>query len=265
MSRVRRKSSSCYNCETPLLNGENYCPNCGQENNSKQASTRQLLMDFVDTYLSFDSKLFMTIRPLLFKPGQLTKEYLDGKRAKYVPPIRLLIFLSFFYFGVSYLIGEGNGFNVSLDNTSNEDRAKFTELFQRNINLVILVFVPIHALIVMLFFRSKERSYYVNFFVFTLHLFSLLFILGIFLRTILIPFDQLVADESVGSIVASVIQLALLIYLAYYSVKSLKVIFAKKNTILRFIATLLISVVLFFATFIGYLAILMQLFEINEA
>ena len=106
MPKLRRKSSVCYNCGEQLVNSENYCPNCGQENHNRQASTSLLIKDFVDTCLSFDSKLFMTMRPLLFQPGTLSKEYLDGKRVKFVPPIRLFIFLSFLYFGISLVIGD---------------------------------------------------------------------------------------------------------------------------------------------------------------
>ena len=118
MPKLRRKSSVCYNCGEQLVNSKNYCPNCGQENHSRQASTSLLIKDFVDTYLSFDSKLFMTMRPLLFQPGTLSKEYLDGKRVKFVPPIRLFIFLSFLYFGISLVIGGSNGFDVSVNNTT---------------------------------------------------------------------------------------------------------------------------------------------------
>lgn len=258
MSKLRRKSSVCYNCGTQLVNGENYCPNCGQENHSKQASTRLLIKDFIDTYLSFDSKLFVTMRPLMFQPGTLTKEYLDGKRSKFVPPIRLFIFLSFLYFGVSYLIGEGNGFTVSMNNTEVTDQSKFGDAFQRNINLMILLFTPLHALVIMLFFRSKDRVYYVNFFVFTLHLFSFFFTLGILLRILMLPIEFIENDTAYNAF-ASVIQVGLIIYILIYSVMALKRTFNKNYTIPRFIGTLLLSMGLFFLTFVGYLFLLIQI------
>ncbi len=264
MPKLRRKSSVCYNCGTQLVNGENFCPNCGQENHSKQASTKLLIKDFVDTYLSFDSKLFITMRPLMFQPGTLTQEYLDGKRAKFVPPIRLFIFLSFLYFGVSFLIGEGNGFNVTLNNTNLTNQSEFAELFQRNINLMILLFTPLHALVLMLFFRSKDRLYYVNFFVFTLHLFSFFFTLGIVMRLLLTPISYLIENDNISQTLATILQVALIIYILIYSIVALKRTFNKRNSILRFLGTFILAIGLFFLTFIGYLALLIQISPISE-
>jgi len=263
MTKARRKSTLCFNCETPLTSGENFCPNCGQENHSRQASTKLLIQDFIDTYLSFDSKLFMTVTPLIFGPGTLTKEYLDGKRVKFVPPIRLFIFLSFLYFGISVVLGDGNGFDVQVNDSGNMAQKEFTALFQRNVNLMIMLFVPLHALIVMLFFRSNERKFYVNFFVFTLHLFSFLFVLGIIMRLVAIPLDAFISDENIHGIVALTLQLFLIGYLLFYSIKALKVTFEKSHTILRFIATLVTSIALFSLTFIAYIFLLVQFVQVD--
>ena len=63
------------------------------------ALIREMLEDFMD----FDSRFMRTIKPLVFKPGRLTRDYLDGRRFRYVPPMRLYIFSSlalFFLFAV---------------------------------------------------------------------------------------------------------------------------------------------------------------------
>ncbi|XOV65919.1 MAG: DUF3667 domain-containing protein [Fluviicola sp.] len=265
MPKLRRKSTVCYNCETQLLNGENYCPNCGQENHSKQASTRLLIKDFVDTYLSFDSKLFISMRPLLFQPGKLTQEYLDGKRVRFVPPIRLFIFLSFLYFGVSYIMGGDNGFNISLNNNDLTGQSELGEIFQRNINLMILLFTPLHALVVMIFFRSKERSFYVNFFVFTLHLFSFFFTLGILIRLIFLPISIGIEDSLISDIVVLIIQIVLLVYIAWYSIIALKRTFNKKYTILRYAGTVVLALILFLFSFVAYLFVLVQFVPLENA
>ncbi|MDQ7054838.1 MAG: DUF3667 domain-containing protein [candidate division KSB1 bacterium] len=59
---------------------------------------RQMLSEFFGDLLSFDSRLLRTLLPLLFKPGQLTRNYLAGQRIRYVPPVRLYIFISFLFF-----------------------------------------------------------------------------------------------------------------------------------------------------------------------
>ena len=76
----------------------NFCPNCGQENNNLNVSFTTLLLDFLGDFFTFDSKLFRSIFPLLIKPGNLTNRFIEGKRVRYIPPLRMYIFISFIYF-----------------------------------------------------------------------------------------------------------------------------------------------------------------------
>lgn len=55
----------------------------------------------VADYFHFESKFFGTIKPLLLKPGILTKEYVAGKRVSFIHPIRLYIFISIVFFVVT--------------------------------------------------------------------------------------------------------------------------------------------------------------------
>ncbi len=57
-----------------------------------------LLREFLEDFLELDSRFMRTLKPLLFKPGKLTRDYLDGKRFRYTPPIRLYIFSSMAFF-----------------------------------------------------------------------------------------------------------------------------------------------------------------------
>lgn len=85
------KSTHCLNCGTPL--GEaNYCPHCGQLNSDRKVSLRRLFSDFFGDYFSFDSRIFHSLRPLMIKPGYLTRQYLAGRRVSYILPLRFYIF-----------------------------------------------------------------------------------------------------------------------------------------------------------------------------
>ena len=101
----------CEDCGM-ILQGT-YCHNCGQKD-IEILSLKVVLADLFSSLFSIDSKLFITIKYLLFKPGFLTKEYWDGKRSRYISPIRIYIVLSFIIFAVlpfslSFL-SHGNGF-----------------------------------------------------------------------------------------------------------------------------------------------------------
>lgn len=80
---------------------ERYCTHCGQENIETKESFRHLVSHFFSDLMHYDSKLFTTLKDLLFKPGYLTNEYLAGRRANYLHPIRMYVFVSFLYFLVT--------------------------------------------------------------------------------------------------------------------------------------------------------------------
>lgn len=257
--KKRRKATFCFNCENPLLDSENFCPKCGQENNSKQASIKQLSNDFMGDYISFDSRLFSSIVPLVFNPGRVTIDYLGGKRQRFIPPIRVFLFLSFVYFGLSFLLDKNTSVIQFSAGDSEVLARKVFAGFIRNFNIIILLYIPAFALLVRLLFKSSQRNYYVNFFVFALHLFSFFFILGI-VQIFLFSLFDLTLNESINTITSAIVRLATFIYILVYSVISLKRVFNKRYTFLRFIVVLLLSLIVF-AIFL-VLAIMM-LYAIN--
>lgn len=103
MTKKRRKSYECLNCGFKLKDYMNYCPNCGQENNDVRVGVKVLINDFLKDYITFDSKIFRSLRPLLFSPGKLSLEFSEGRRNQYIPPIRLYLFISFIFFFLSSL------------------------------------------------------------------------------------------------------------------------------------------------------------------
>lgn len=98
--RALRKTKNCLNCGAPLDPVYNYCPLCGQQNDDKNVSFKELSRDLFENFFSFDSRLAHTFFPFFFKPGELTRKYNEGKRFTYANPIRLYIIVSVFYFFV---------------------------------------------------------------------------------------------------------------------------------------------------------------------
>ena len=86
----------CLNCGA-ILTG-NYCSMCGQKDEDLEEPFWKLFADAFADFWHFDSKVFKTVFFLLFRPGFLTKEYVAGRRARYVHPIRLYFFLSVLFF-----------------------------------------------------------------------------------------------------------------------------------------------------------------------
>lgn len=93
---LQRKEKDCLNCGSIVLG--RYCQNCGQENIEPKESVWQLASHFFSDITHFDGKFFSTLKDLLFKPGFLSKQYIIGKRVKYLNPIRMYLFTSFIFF-----------------------------------------------------------------------------------------------------------------------------------------------------------------------
>ncbi len=104
-----RNEKICLNCGADL-NGR-YCHKCGQENIEPKENFWHLVNHFVEDLTHFDGKFFITLKDLLFKPGFLSKEYLKGRRASYLHPIRMYVFTSavFFLIFFSFVHLEDNG------------------------------------------------------------------------------------------------------------------------------------------------------------
>jgi hypothetical protein len=95
-----RKQKNCLNCGAEV--SDRYCSHCGQENLVPKETVLHLVQHFVSDIVHYDSKFLTTLRDLLFRPGFLTLEYLNGKRVRYLNPVRMYIFISFLFFIVLF-------------------------------------------------------------------------------------------------------------------------------------------------------------------
>lgn len=100
MSGKYRKENNCLNCGFQVE--EHYCSRCGQPNLELNENFWQFISHSVAHYFHFDNKFFQTLIPLLTKPGKVTLDYLAGKRARYINPVSMYIFVSILYFLVVY-------------------------------------------------------------------------------------------------------------------------------------------------------------------
>jgi Protein of unknown function (DUF3667) len=92
----------CANCGTPL-NGK-YCSACGQRHHDLPIHHFwHFVGEAAEDLTHADSRLWQTLIALLFRPGFLTREFLDGRRARYLPPVRLYLVVSVIFFVIAGL------------------------------------------------------------------------------------------------------------------------------------------------------------------
>jgi len=92
------KDNTCKNCHEQLQ-GE-YCHHCGQQDKQYIRSMFAVVGDLFGEIGHWDSRFYRTLVGLFFKPGFLSLEFVRGRHASYVPPLRLYFFISLVSFMV---------------------------------------------------------------------------------------------------------------------------------------------------------------------
>jgi len=129
MANLLPQIHRCQNCGTET--GANFCPECGQDSREHNVSVSLLLRDFAADVFTYDSRFFRSFVPLLFKPGALTLEYTRGRRVRYIPPLRLYVFVSLlFFFVVSVQVNREVQKNLKEDGDGLPDSTLVAEVLE---------------------------------------------------------------------------------------------------------------------------------------
>ncbi len=135
-----RKEKNCLNCGI-VVQGK-YCHICGQENIEPKETILHLVSHFFRDITHFDGNFFSTLKRLIARPGLLSKEYMLGRRASYINPVRMYIFTSAFFFLIFFNFFKIEGVRINPNSDINKktiaeidrmDSSAFAD-FTRNIN-----------------------------------------------------------------------------------------------------------------------------------
>jgi hypothetical protein len=173
----------CPNCGTPL--GDRYCGHCGQRVAELRPTLHELLHEAFHEFSHVDGKALRTVGLLLFRPGQLTREFFDGKRARSVTPIRLYLLASVLFFGLIALQGPGN-LHVSVTKghdqlqraaeRMNRDPSILAHAMQTAFPKAMFILMPLFGLLVYAFYWRAERMYVPHFY-FAVHFHAFAFVM----------------------------------------------------------------------------------------
>jgi hypothetical protein len=127
----------CLNCGSKLRG--KFCHYCGQKKLEHDHGILATLAHFVGDFVHFDSLIFRTLFPLLFRPGFLVNEYLAGRRARFLNPIRMYVFLSIVFFSLFFFIPAKQeavhiqirpDVNINLDTLQSMDKREVRRLIE---------------------------------------------------------------------------------------------------------------------------------------
>lgn len=114
-ARPETRSAACLNCGTPL--GGPFCAACGQRDIPPYPSVRELVVDAFWELSGWDGRFAATVRKLFTSPGALTVEFLEGRRVRYLSPLRLYLMASLLYFLLAAMapaVGRRSGTTVDV-------------------------------------------------------------------------------------------------------------------------------------------------------
>ena len=94
--------TACLNCGTRLAG--DYCHRCGQHAHVHR-TLHAFGHDLLHGVLHLEGKLWRTLPRLMFRPGELTRRYIAGERARFVSPLAVFLFSVFLMFAVMSLLG----------------------------------------------------------------------------------------------------------------------------------------------------------------
>lgn len=86
----------CHDCDAPVIS--KYCGECGQSSHAHVASAGEFIHHFIGHFVAAEGKLWRTFADLLLRPGQLTVDYIRGRRTRHIDPLRLLLTVSLLVF-----------------------------------------------------------------------------------------------------------------------------------------------------------------------
>ncbi len=202
----------CASCETPLQGA--YCHECGQLAEGFHRSVGHLLVEAFESFFHFDGRFWNTVPRLLLKPAQLTRDYLEGRRATQIPPLRLFLVavLVFFLAGsVSDMFGPETDLatqqatqlsvrdatgavSIKIDKSDKTPsvlsrwfipRVQYAATHQREFKMAIeewlhrvaILLLPVVALLMTALFAFQRRFYVYDHVIFSMHALSFLFLL----------------------------------------------------------------------------------------
>ncbi len=167
---------SCLNCNT-RLHGK-FCHACGQKATSPNVKLHDFVHEATHEFLHLDGKILNTLKLLVVRPGQLTIEFLEGRRARYVSPLRVYLTFSLIFFTLAALLPRGLDGAVKVKGSPGlKGDTEFERRIERGLSKadrdpewignevlhhlpkVMFVLMPVFALIVWMFYRRQQRFY----------------------------------------------------------------------------------------------------------
>jgi hypothetical protein len=167
----------CPNCNARLQGP--WCSTCGQKQADLNPSWHDLLHDSIHEFVHLDGKIFRTARKLFLEPGELTAEFLRGRRARYIGALRLYLTFSVLFFALTAVVPDPNQDDddrkvAPVSSSELATERVVSETFSKDLPKLVFILVPVFAGLLKLAHRRQGRNY-PQFLYFSLHFHAAVF------------------------------------------------------------------------------------------
>jgi Protein of unknown function (DUF3667) len=168
--------AGCANCGA-ALHGP-FCAACGQADRPLDPPVRHFATEFAQELFDVDSRVLRSLRRLVFSPGFLTREHVEGRRIPWFTPLKLYLLTSVVAFAVLTFAGDDAGLKIAMTKGPADPQAAAAAIQEARaiwVPRVVFVLVPFFAWLVALVRRRSGRNY-PSHFVFALHVHAAFFV-----------------------------------------------------------------------------------------
>ena len=195
-NHLSRLGQPCANCDTTLQGP--YCYVCGQLAEDFDRSVVSLFVEAFENIFHADGRLFRTLPALILKPATLTRNYLAGRRASQMPPLRLFLVVMLVFFLVGSVrdlvhpkfgavaartttvpshvaLGSGSKIQALGDwlmprvNYASTHKREFSASIDSWLHRIAIIFLPIATLLLALLFVFQRRFFLFEHAIFSMH------------------------------------------------------------------------------------------------
>lgn len=183
MSHGATTETHCLNCSAALRGP--WCHACGQKSGAAHLDVHHVAHEAVHEFLHLDGKILRTVKLLVLQPGQLTKEFIEGRRARSISPLRLYLTFSVLFFAITAIVPGARDvfFKSNVKTATSQERVeaektadRLAESVVHNLPRTMFVLMPVFALLTWAFFHRQQR-YYVPHLYYSIHFHAFLFLI----------------------------------------------------------------------------------------
>lgn len=167
--------SVCKNCDRDLTPQFTFCPDCGQKANLHRLNIHDIFHEAIHYFTHADKGIFQLIRDLTVRPGSVAREYVEGRRRHYFPPLNFFLIIAAILV-ISSSWNPTKTSDISQQNIEQlskikdpQERAEQLQVYERKAkvspfvskysNLFALASLPLSAFVFFVFYARSRYNY----------------------------------------------------------------------------------------------------------